>query len=193
MGFFPDTVAAQLAGQIVRCDLLVHFQFKTTPMRLWQGFGTLHTNDGNDWQGIGHLGQIGELESAIGGTSPQTTFTLSGVDPGLIADALNSSDEVSNQPVDVLFQYFDENFACLDNPYVLWSGLMDVMRVRQRGPDECVVEVSAEPPFARRTLPPLGNLSDREQQRFFPGDTGCSFIPSLISTAAIWPVIVSHP
>lgn len=160
-------------------------------MRLWQGFGALRTNDGRQWAGIGQLGQIGELESAIGGSAPQASFTLSGVDPSLIADALNVDNEVFNRDCNVYIQFFDVDFKPLDNPYVLWAGLMDTMRVRQNGPDECSVELTAETIFARRSLPPLGNLSSREQRRFYPGDTGLDLIPSLMSTVAIWPVISS--
>jgi hypothetical protein len=190
MGFFPNTVAESLAGNVVRCDLLAFFDFATTPMRLWQGFGPLHTNDGHDWQGIGQLGQIGDMESAIGGSAPQVTFTLSGVDPDIISDTVNASDEVKGRDVTVYMQFFDSDFQCLDNPYAVWAGLMDVMRIRQTGPTQCSIELSAETIFARRSLPPLGNLSDREQQRFFPGDTGCAAIPMMVQKTVIWPVIL---
>jgi hypothetical protein len=189
-GFFPDTIASVLAGRTVRCDFLVLFDFAITPMRVWQGFGTLVTLDTNEWQGIGQLGQISDLESSIGGNSPQVTFTLSGVDTGIIADFLNGEDEVSNREVNVYMQFFDENFACLDNPYVVWTGIMDVISLKQTGPETCTVSLSAETIFARRALAPLGNLTDREQQQFFPGDTGLSLIPSLMSKTAIWPVIL---
>jgi hypothetical protein len=190
-GYFPDTIAAILAGRQVRCDFLVFLDFTTTPMRVWLGHGTLHTNDGNDWQGLGQLARIGDLESSIGGSAPQATFSLSGVDPDIIAAALAAQDEIFNRNVDVLIQFFDnDNFQPLDNPYVVWAGIMDTVRIRQSGPDSCVVEMSAETIFARRALAPLGNLTDREQQQFFPGDTGLAGIPSLMSKVAIWPVIL---
>jgi len=189
-GYFPDTIAEILAGRTVRCDLLVFFDFLTTPMRLWQGFGTLVTNDANEWSGIGQLGQIGDLESSIGGTSPRAEFTLSGVDPDIVADALAAEDEINNRDVNVYIQFFNNDYTCLDNPYVVWAGIMDNMRIRQAGPDTCTVELSAETIFSRRSLPPLGILSDREHQQFYPGDTGLAGIPSLMSKVAIWPVIL---
>jgi hypothetical protein len=189
MGYFPSTAAAVLAGSVVRCDLLVFFDFLTTPMRLWQGFGTLHTLDGHDWQGLGELGHIGDLESAIGGTSPNVTFTLSGVDPSILAEALNSSEEVFGRDVNVYMQFFTEDFQPLDPPYVVFAGLMDTLRVKQ-SVETVSVELSAETLFARRTLPPYGNLSGRDQHKLFPGDTGLDSMPELISLTAIWPVIV---
>lgn len=189
-GFFPNTIAAMLQGRRVHCDFLVKFDFLSGPMYLWQGFGTLRTNNGTNWQGIGQLGQISDLESAIGGNAPQAKFTLSGVDQKLIASALDQQDEIYGRDCNVYIQFFDSEFNCLDNPYVTWAGTMDQMRVRQSGPSECQVDLTAETLFARRSLPPLGNLTDREQQRFFPGDNGLTFIPSLMSKTAIWPVIV---
>lgn len=188
MGYFPDAVATALKQAVVRCDLLVYFDFATTPMWLWQGFGTLHTLDDQDWQGIGQLGHIGDLESSIGGTAPQATFTLSGVDPSLLNDALNASDEVFGRDVNVYMQFFDENFACLDNPYVVWAGTMNTLHVKH-SVSQCSVELTAETIFARRSLPPLGNLSDRDQRRLYPDDSGCGIIPAMVSRVAIWPVI----
>ena len=192
MGFFNDTIAAALAGTVVRCDLLVFFDFRTTPMRLWPGFGVLHTNDGHDWSGLGELGQIGDLESAIAGGAPQTTFTLSGVDTNLIADAMNQSSEVKGRDVTVYMQFFDADFQCLDNPYAIWTGLMDVMSVKQTGPATCSVELTAESLFARRALPPLGMLTDRDQRRFYPDDSGLSQIALMPHKTVTWPIIKAH-
>jgi hypothetical protein len=187
-GFFPDTIAEVLAGRTVRCDLLVFFDFVDAPTRLWQGFGTLHTNDDNDWEGIGRLGKVADLEAPTGTSSPSATFVLSGVDPTLVSAALDP-DVIRNRDVFVYMQFFDEAMVPLDDPYVVWSGTMDTVNIKQSGPDLCTIEVTAEPPFIRRSFPPLGNLVDREQQMFFPGDVGLAAIPSLMSKVAIWPVI----
>jgi hypothetical protein len=188
-GHFPDTINAVLARRTVVLDLLVRFDFLSGAMRLWQGFGTLHTNDGNNWEGIGRLGQISDLESAIGGTAPQAKFILSGVDPTILAGALDQETEIYGRDCDVYMQFFNEDFTPLDNPYVVWSGLMDTLRITQTV-DTCQVEMTAETLFARRSKPPLGMLSDREQQQFFPGDNSLTGIPALMSKTSIWPVIL---
>jgi hypothetical protein len=164
------------------------FDFQSGPMRLWQGFGTLQTNDSNTWQGIGRLGQISDLESSIGGNAPQARFTLSGVDPNILANALDAQ-EIYGRDCNVYMQFFDDSFNCLDNPYVIWAGLMDTVKITQNV-DMCQVEMTAETIFARRAKPPLGMLSDREQQKFFPGDNSLAGIPALMNKTAIWPVIL---
>lgn len=188
-GFFPDTIAEVLAGRVVRCDMLVFFDFVAAPTRLWQGFGTLLTNDDNEWEGIGRLGKVNDLEAPTGTSSPSASFILSGVDPTMVAAALDP-DVITNRDVFVYIQFFNEAMVPLDDPYVVYSGTMDTVNIKQSGPDLCTIEVKAEPPFVRRSYPPLGNLVDREQQMFFPGDVGLTFIPSLQSKVAIWPVIL---
>lgn len=192
MGFFPSARALDLKGNLVRCDLLVMFDFASGAMRLWQGHGTLHTLDGFDWRGIGELGQIGDLESTLAGDAPQATFTLSGVNPAILAEAMNTSDEVYGRDVNVYIQFFDETFQPLDNPYVCWAGMMDVMHVKHNV-DTCTIELTAESLFFRRALAPLGTLSDRDQQRFFPGDTGLQVMPTMVAKSVLWPVILPQP
>lgn len=192
MGYFPGARAADLASRIVRCDLLVKFDFASGAMRLWQGWGTLSTLDGHDWQGIGQLGQIGDLESTIAGNAPQATFNLSGVDPAIMAHAMNTSDEVYGRDVNVYIQFFDFQFKPLDEPYVAWAGTMDVMHVKQTV-DTCVIELTAESIFFRRSSPPLGTLSDRDQRRFYPDDHGLVIMPGMVARTVLWPVIFPQP
>lgn len=192
MGYFPSARATDLKKNLVRADLLVMFDFASGAMRLWQGFGTLHTLDGNDWAGIGELGQIGDLESTIAGNAPQATFTLSGVNPSILAEAMNTSDEVYGRDVNVYLQFFDEGFAPLDNPYVAWAGTMDVMHVKQTV-ETCTIELTAESIFFRRSLPPLGYLSDRDQRRFYPDDHGLAIMPGMVARTVLWPVINPQP
>lgn len=186
MSFFPDTIAAVLAGQEVRASFLVHFDFLTQPMRVWAGYGAL-TAGGHTWNGLGELGSLSGLESAIGGTAPETTFTLSGVDPVLVSKALTSSAEVKGRDVTVYIQFFDANWQTLDAPFAVYMGTMDVMRIKASGPTSRTIDLTAESAFARRALPPFAFLTDRDQQRRHPGDRGLEQIPALMSKTVEWP------
>lgn len=186
MGFFPQTIAEHLAKRVVRASYLVHFAFATTPMRVWIGTGAL-VSGGQTWSGIGTLGSISGIESALGGTAPVVTFGLSGVDPTAVAKALDASDEVKGRDVTIFLQFFDDASQPLDAPYAVYAGTMDVMRVKAQGPTERTVEVTAETLFARRALPPFGYLSDRDQQRLYPGDRGLEYMPSMAAKTVNWP------
>lgn len=188
MGYFPDTVAAQLAGQVVNVCVLAHFDFATNPMRVWMGAGDIRAG-GQIWKGIGELGSMSGLETPIGGTAPQATFMMSGVSPELVADALNLSDEVKGRDVTVYVQFLDADLQTLDNPFAIYAGIMDVMSYTMTGPSTRTIKLTAESLFARRGTPLFGNLSDRDQQRLFPGDRGLDRIAQIPFKTATWPII----
>lgn len=188
MGYFPDTVAAQLRGQVVNVCMLAHFDFATNPMRVWMGFGDLNAG-GFTWKGIGELGGVSGLETPIGGTAPTATFTMSGVSAPLVADALNSSDEVKGRDVTVYLQFLDGGLLPLDDPFAIYAGIMDVMSYTMTGPSTRTIKLTAETLFARRGTPLFGNLSDRDQQRLYPGDRGLDRIAQIPFKTATWPII----
>ncbi|MDP2358021.1 MAG: hypothetical protein Q8M31_18420 [Beijerinckiaceae bacterium] len=187
MGYFPETIAAALAGSTVRPGYLVHLDFLDDPQRLWLGHGLLEAG-GHTWSGIGELASISGIESAIGGTAPVVTFGLSGVSPAIIAASLVSASQAKGRDAAIYLQFFDEAGQTLDNPYAVWLGFMDVMRVQVDGPQIRRVELTAETLFTRRASPPWGYLSDRDQQRLFPGDRGLEEIAAMRDKSVEWPV-----
>jgi hypothetical protein len=190
MGYFDETKAAALAGSVVRASYLVYLDFATNARRLWLGHGLLSAG-GYEWSGIGELASISGIESAIGGSAPQVTFGLSGVDPNLIGAALATSDEVKGRDAAIYLQFFDEAAQTLDNPYAVWLGVMDVMRVQADGPTTRRIELTAETLFTRRASPPWGYLSDRDQNRLFPGDRGLEEMAAMANKTVEWPVFKS--
>lgn len=187
MGYFPSTIAASLAGDTVRLAMLARFAFASQEMRLWDGTGPLLAG-GETWLGAGAFGKVSDIESALGGASPQVTFTLSGVDPALMADVINAPNEVSGRDVTIYMQFFNSASQPLDNPYAIWVGAMDLMKFRADGPSTRTVEVTAETLFTRRGTPPWGSYSDRSQQQMFPGDFGLSMMSSIPFKTVDWPV-----
>ncbi|MGQ0445941.1 MAG: hypothetical protein ACT4O2_12655 [Beijerinckiaceae bacterium] len=114
MGYFSATIEAQLAGREVRGALLVRFDFASQSIWLWPGHGMLNAG-GALWSGAGELGKIEGLESPLRGIAPVVTFTLSGVDPYLIAEAIGNPAEYRGQLVTVFLQFFDADWAPLDS------------------------------------------------------------------------------
>src|SRR5215207_9670826 len=121
MGFFPGAIAALLAGNPLRASPLVYFDFLDDPVGVWTGYGRLSAEDGKTYSGLGELGSISGLESAIGAQAPDVTFSLSGVDPSIIIPTLNASDQVKDRPVIVYMQFFDDAWQTVDPPYAIWS------------------------------------------------------------------------
>ena len=186
MGFFNATIAAATAGRTVRASLLVFFDFVDEPTRLWMGQGTLVAG-GQEWKGLGEWGSVDGLEQAIGTVAPQTTFKLSGVSPEIVTLARQSSDRVKGRNVNVYTQFFDEQWAPLDQPYVVWSGILDLMKYAATGPSERSVTVTAEGLWTARRRPVYSLYTDRDQKARFPGDRGLEEVPDLVTKSIIWP------
>ncbi len=188
MGFFPEAVAAQLGGRTVHPAVLAAFDFASNPMRVHLGSGKLRAG-GHVYEGIGRFGSISGLEQAIGGTAPVATFTLSGVDTALVASVRNSSDEVKGRDVTVLVQFYDEGYAPLDAPLVVYAGEMDLAKIQLTGPTKASVSVTVETVFTRHGLPMWGTLSNADQNRLYPGDRGLEMVAQIPFKTAIWPII----
>ena len=186
MGYFPQTIAAIMRQDVVHCGILAHFDFKDNPMRVWAGFGNL-TAGGHIWSGLGEFGSVSGIESAIGGTAPQVSFTLSGVKPELVAHTLNASDEVQGRDVTLFLQFFTDQNQVLDHPYSVWMGIMDIIKIQRNDFETRIIELTAETLFSRRYMPPFGYLTSHDQQRLFPGDKGLDNMPAMANKTVIWP------
>jgi hypothetical protein len=193
MGHFPQTIATALAGKVVRQALLVKFDFRSAPMRLWSGHGALATQDGLIWNGLGELGQIDGLEQAMNGTAPLTTFTLSGVSPEIVAMAKGEKSEFAQRLAVVYLQFFDEDWQTLDLPHPVNFCVMDTPEFDRPLVNDPLasqtrtITITAESLFARGARPPYGSYSDRDQQARFPGDRFCERLAELQNKTVIWP------
>lgn len=195
MGFFPETIAAKLAGRTVAASLLVHMDFREEDRRFWFGFGGLEAG-GHTWQGTGELIQIDGLEMPIGTVAPKATFTLSGIDAALVTLARNASDRVKDRRATIYIQFFDvtpddasvEPWSRLDEPFAVSSWLMDQMTYSAQGASERSISLTAESLWTNRRRPAFGLYTDRDQNKRFPGDRGLEQVPSLVQKQSRWPV-----
>jgi hypothetical protein len=176
--------------------LLVRFDFTSAPMRLWRGYGLLETKDGHAWSALGTLGSVSGLEQAVNGQAPEATFTLSGVDQGILQKTREEFDaEVRGRIVTGFVQFFgvdddDDpgNQRPLDNPYPVWAGTcLKPKFAIDRGSGLNTASVTAESIYSLRSRPRAGTYTDRDQQHRFNGDLGFGFIGALINKVIAWP------
>lgn len=194
MAFFPQTVAAKLSGRSVGAALLVFMDFRDTPRRWWPGFGNLEAG-GHTWQGTGEFITVSGLEQTIGTGAPKATFQLSGIDPTLVTLARQASDRVKDRRVTVYIQFFDitptdagvQPWSNLDQPFAVWTGIMDQMTYAANGPSERSITVTAESLWTNRRRPPYGLWTDRDQNARYPGDRGLEQVVSLVTKTIRWP------
>jgi len=199
MPLFPDTVRAQAQGLHVVASLFVAFLFKSQPMRVWEGDGVLDRG-GFTWSGMGHrqdglgnpLQSIDGLEQAVNGTAPQLNLTLSGVDAQVVAAARKdaAADEIEGRPLTVWLGFFRNDqpgLVPLDGLIPLGSWIMQKPSFTATGPVLRTITLPCETLFAQRSRAPFGMLTDRDQQRRFPGDKALEFVPKMVDRTVTWP------
>ncbi|WP_343711914.1 hypothetical protein [Inquilinus sp.] len=198
MAFLTSSIRAQAAGQHIICALFVTFDFKSGPMRVWEGDGPL-TRGGHDWRGMGHrqdkqgnpLQSIEGLEQAINGNAPQMTLTMSGVDSTVVTAATSDDpDEIEGRDLTVQIGFFDASLpglVPLDTMLTLGVWSMQKPSFTATGPTLRTITLPCETLFAQRSRAPFGMLSDRDHQRRFPGDLACQFPPKLVDRDVAWP------
>jgi hypothetical protein len=189
MGYFSQTIEAKLAGREVAAALLTYAQFRETPRRWWNGFGTVRLG-GEDWLGVGEWVAIDGLEQPNGTVAPKTTLTLSGVDATIVQMARQASNRVKDRRITVYVNFWDlTDMIPLDQPYAIWSGKMDQMSYSAQGASMRSVKLTAESVWVNRKNPPYGFLTDRDQNSRHPGDRGLEQVVDLVQKTTRWPVL----
>ncbi len=185
MAIFDAAGRAAASGEAVNGALLAFFDFLDAPTRVHDGFGPLLAG-GQVWQGIGVLGAVSDIEAAVGGQAPPVTFTLSGTGDAIRYDVRNARTKVKGRAYSVSLQFFGDALRPLGNPYILYRGVMDRLVHHASDVNTWTAQLTAETLFARRGLPPFGSLTDRDQQRRYPGDTGLFMIPAMQNRRRPW-------
>lgn len=185
MAWSPDPVVeAALEKKTISAALLVFMDFVDAPKRWWPEFGTLHAG-GYEWQGTGDLVAVDGLEVGGNMESTQTTFTLSGLNPELVALGASSIERVKERRVTVYLQFFHvegEERAIMENlgePFVAWSGIMDSPRFTGDA-DKATITIPAENIWVNRNRPPFGLYTYKDQIARFPGDRSLKAIQGLV-------------
>lgn len=184
---FLGADAPLVAGPIARLALLAWFDFDGDPRWYWTGFGPLRTSDDQIWEGTAGLATISGLSQPIGTSAQSVTFSLSGVDPRIIALARQQSATVKGRDCAVYVQLFDENWQIVGDRRHVWSGALDVMTYKASADSTYTVDLTAESIWAGRRKPAHGFYTDADQQARFPGDLGCQFVGSLPGKTINWP------
>lgn len=191
MSLFPATIRAHLEGVTVRMSYMVMLDFRSGPMRVWTGFGVLHTG-GHDWSGLGEIGQIDGLEQAINGEAPQTNLILSGVEPEIVRIARDQfATEARSRSVQVSLQFHndtdDRPLRTYDQPYPIWQGQMRTAQFEAQADGLRRITIGCESLFSLRSRPNWAMYTDKDQRQRFPGDRGFEFVNSLIHKVVTWP------
>ncbi|MGD9545046.1 MAG: hypothetical protein AB7F41_14590 [Methylocystis sp.] len=166
---FSDAAQLVLAGQRVAAAVAVKLELASETLNLWLGNGSIRSNDGQAWEGLGRFGAISGLEFGAKAATQPISMTLSGLDAELAAIARSQYSQMRGRRVSVYALLFDETKRPIDYPYLCMLATIDSASLKRRG-DAFVLEVAAEPIFNTKHMPALNLVTDADQQARYPGD-----------------------
>lgn len=160
-----------LSGHQVQSSIGVWFDFASGSERVWLGQGTLTTNDGNTWLGMGNLANISGLQASSMMSTEPVEMTLSGLDSQLMTSVRNQATDIRGRRCGVYILMSDSNWKPLDNPYLIELYLMDKASFTVDGESRSMsVSLVAEPLFSQKHIPATSFMTDQDQQYKYPGD-----------------------
>lgn len=162
--------------------LLVKAEFDEGDVNFWTGFGDL-VFDGDTYNGAGNLLAVTQVQETQELKANNVTFQLTGLPSSIIAIALDTN--YQGRPITLFFGALDSDFNLVVDPYQLFSGKMDTMRINDNG-DTATIDILSE-----SDLIDLRNRNDSkytpENQKInFPNDTGLDFVPTIQEVEIIW-------
>ncbi|MCS0497858.1 hypothetical protein NVS89_22465 [Ancylobacter sp. MQZ15Z-1] len=192
MADFPAAIDAQLGGRLVRCGILVRFDFPTGAVRLWNGARALRTNDGYLWSGLRVVGDISGLGQSVNGAAAPLDLTVSGVDADFAAKVKGDRANWYDAVVIVFWQFFDESWQPLDLPMPFRFAQLKTMTASRSWDDSNMrhvytVSVRAEGPFINNRRPRHGFYTDADQKARSPGDRFFDRVAGIEGRVINWP------
>lgn len=178
MGFTPEQVALlDRNAQVVEVRRLFRVEFKTATYRLAEGNVPL-TIAGEVWQPARDWISASPIDSGGPLDALPAFYRVSSLIPELRRAALHDKASWYGAPIQQLVQLLSDGVP-VGPPVSLHRGwLADAPR--EEGHASEWLDLRAESILAKRNYTPLGEYTDRDQQRRHPGDNGCAFAPSLV-------------
>jgi len=137
---------------------------------------------GNEYLGVGTLGKIEAIEEGTNIQARNIRLQLSGIPPELITIALD--EHYQGKSCIVYLGFLDSDHALIDDPFIVFSGLMDVMDINIGKTAE--IMVTAENKLADWARPRISRYTNVDQQEKYPNDKGLEFVAEMADIEIVW-------
>ena len=172
--------AATVQGSHVHIVNLVSIAFDD-PVYAHSGYGQISYN-GNNYLGVGSLGAISEAkESEVLGPS-SITLTLSGIDPKMLAEALDSSNY--GALVTIYEGYRQDDGTLVEDPWVFWRGTVEYATSSED--QESTINLLCQHDLAVVDERDNSRFTDEDQLQRYPGDRIFEFITQMLDLRLEW-------
>jgi hypothetical protein len=159
----------------------VDMAFDGGNFRVWTGFGSI-TVDGETYVGGGDILNISEISETGTVQANGVTIGLSGLNSALIASALTET--YQGRSVKIYFGALS-NGAVVADPYIVFSGRMDVMTIDDAG-ETSSIAITAESRLIDLDRSRERRYTAEDQKIDFPDDLGLNFIADLQDKQILW-------
>ena len=179
----PAFIAEIEASQLRPILMSVAF-FDSGTIRTWTGYGTL-SYGGNDFQGIGDLLSIEQVEETQELAPTSTRFVLNGVPLGNVS--LASTENYQGRRIEAYFGVMDSNNALINDPALIFAGRMDTIDLAHSG-DTCTISVNAESDLIDLKTNRERKYTSEDQKAVYPNDKFLDFVYSITDIQLPWGV-----
>lgn len=167
--------------------LIVKLEFDDdNNVRFWNGRGDL-VFDSETYTGVGDLGRISEIEEGIEQRAFGISLEISGVPTENVSLAL--SEELQNRRAQVWLGFFDDNYALIADPVLMFKGRMDTMDIKLG--KTATIAITAESRLIDWSRPRIRRYTDADQRERFPGDKGFQFVSDTTDKEIVWGAVIA--
>jgi len=175
-------VITAIEGDLIKPLYLVKAEFDSGDVRIWSGYGSLTFNS-EVYLGMGELLNVSEIKEEQSLIANNVEFSLSGIPSSLISIAL--AEHYQGRPISLWLGFLDSNGALVNNPYLLYSGLMDNMPIRDDG-QTTTITLTSENNLVRLRKATDRFYTDEDQKSEYPDDKGFEFISTSQDVTLTW-------
>lgn len=175
-------VGAAMAATNCRPVIFFEGEFASGTVRLWSEVGTMEWN-GQSWTGLGSLTKISTIEESADVQARGIAVELTGIPRAMIEVALNEARQ--GKPGKVWIGVFDDNNRLIANPYLAFSGRLDVPEIARDGTSGRI-KITYESRLIDLERPRERRYTHEDQQIDYAGDLGFEFVPSLQDAKITW-------
>lgn len=175
--------------------LFVELAFADQTLYLFGGIGSLTPAGpaysslatfpyGQTWTGLGWLAKVSTIPQTTKIQAQNITLSLAGIPSELVLEA---AEQVRiTGAATVWLGFFDSNNNLIKDPVQLFAGALDVPTITDSG-QTCTISITAENPLLLLNEAPERLFDDADQQIYYPGDLGMSFVDALANLPLDWP------
>lgn len=171
-----------IAATNVSPFLLFEGVFSSGYVRTWTGYGDLSWN-GKTWLGVGTLGGVSAVQETAEIQANGITVTLNGIPSEMVSLLLQEVQQGNSGKVYIGF--LDASNQIIADPYLMFEGRLDIPSLQENG-DSATISITYESRLIDLQKPRETRLTDQEQQRLYPGDKGCEFVPAMKEATINW-------